>query len=89
MVTYWESNTYALHKILLCVYIKVYNTMCRYILWDKGGGVLNTEQTPRSGDLIKHTCLTTPVTSHIAPYINVYLKVLLVKIIIKNPQINL
>ena len=36
--------------------------------------MLNTEQTPRSGDLIKHTCLTTPVTSDIAPYVNIYLK---------------
>jgi hypothetical protein len=45
---------------------------------------LNTEQTPRSGDLIKHTCLTTPVTSDIAPYIHIYLKVLLEKIIINQ-----
>ncbi len=28
--------------------------------------VLNTEQTPRSGDPIKHTCLTTPVTPHLS-----------------------
>ncbi len=39
MVTYWEymyTNTLALSKILLCVYM-VYNTMCSYRLWDKGG----------------------------------------------------
>jgi hypothetical protein len=86
-----------IHKLCIkycCVCILRYTIQCVVI----GSGirgvrgitieVLNTEQTPRSGDLIKHTCLTTPVTPHHI-HIRIYLKVLSIKIIIKKTTLKL